>query len=260
MSARSGRVSLVSATASPAVKRLRADRARQVAEVLRQQVIRAAYPDGVLPDERTLSAEFGATRNTIREALDILRGEGLIDRIPGSGTVVRHEKYPHGLNRLMGLAETLHEHGEITNEVRTAGPIDPPSAVAVRLRLPDDAKVVYIERLRHLNGVPLSLDLTYLTMDVGEPLLDADLQRRDIFGLIEQVTGQRLGIAEITMEALSADPHSAAVLDVPKRAALLVVERLSHLEDGRPVDLEFIRFRGDRIAMRGNLWRDGGRR
>lgn len=260
MAARSEQVTLTAPPAAPAVRRLRADRARQVAEVLRQQVIRGAFPDGVLPDEQALAAEFGATRNTVREALDSLRLEGLIDRIPGSGTVVLGEKYSHGLDRLMGLAETLHEHGEITNEVRTAGRLRPPGAVARRLRLPETAEVVYIERLRRLGGVPLSLDLTYLTLDVGEPLLDADLPRRDIFGLIEQVAGQRLGDAEITMEALSADPHSADVLEVPECTALLVVERLSHLEDGRPVDLEFIRFRGDRIAMRGRLRRDGGDR
>jgi GntR family transcriptional regulator len=31
------------------------------------------------------------------------------------------------------------------------------------------------------------------------------------------------------------------------------VERLTHLADGRPVDLEFIRFRGDRLTMRAVL-------
>ena len=34
-----------------------------------------------------------------------------------------------------------------------------------------------------------------------------------------------------------------------------MLERLTHLRDGRPVDLEFIRFRGDRITMSGVLRR-----
>ncbi len=34
-----------------------------------------------------------------------------------------------------------------------------------------------------------------------------------------------------------------------------MVERLTHLDDGRPVDLEFIRFRGDRMTMRGTARR-----
>ena len=34
-----------------------------------------------------------------------------------------------------------------------------------------------------------------------------------------------------------------------------MLERLTRLDDGRPVDLEFIRFRGDRMTMRGTVRR-----
>lgn len=236
-------------------RRLRADRARQAADVIRQQVVRRAFPNGVLPDERFLAAEFSVSRNSIREALELLREEGLIDRVPGVGTVVVADKVEHGLNQLMGLAETLHEHGQITNDVRAATVIRAPSVVAQRLQLPVDSSVVYVERLRRLNGLPLSLDLTYLALDVGEPLLDQDLVHRDIFSLIEQTSGQRLGTASVALEAVNADLHSATVLEVPRGAALMVVERLSHFASGRPVDLEFIRMRGDRLTMRAEICR-----
>lgn len=231
-------------------RRLRADRARQVADVLHQQVIRGAFAAGVLPDERLLAAEFATSRNTVREALEILREEGLIDRVPGIGTVVVNRKYTHGLNQLTGLAETLGGYGEVSNEIRIAAQVRPPTAVARRLGVAAHEPVVYVERLRRLGELPLSLDLTYLVPDIGLPLLDADLRGTDIFALIERISGQGLGTAEIGIEALNADAHSAAVLEVPKGAALLVVERLSHLDDGRPVDLEYIRFRGDRLTMR----------
>ncbi|MDX2845734.1 UTRA domain-containing protein, partial [Streptomyces ipomoeae] len=117
------------------------------------------------------------------------------------------------------------------------------------------ADVLYIERLRRLNGLPLSLDLTYIPLDIGTALLGADLENTDVFRLLEATTGQRLGHAEITLEAVNADAHSATVLEAPRGAAVLMLERLTHLEDGRPVDLEFIRFRGDRITMSGLLHR-----
>ena len=178
-----------------------------------------------------------------------------MERQPGVGSVVVAEKYPHGLDRLQGLAETLKEHGRVTNEVRTVGPVPAPACVADRLRVPVRTDVLYIERLRQLDGLPLSLDLTYLPMDIGAELLGADLENTDVFRLIEKITGQRLGTAEITLEAVNADAHSAAVLQAPRGAAVLMLERLSHLADGRPVDLEFIRFRGDRITMSGLLRR-----
>jgi GntR family transcriptional regulator len=242
-------------------RRRRADRARQVADILRRQVLQGAFPDGLLPAEASLAQGFGASRNAIRDALAILAAEGLVVRVQGVGTMVATRKYPHDLDRLLGLAETLREHGEVVNEVRTAGLIVPPPAVAARLRPPGAAaaaaatSVVCIERLRRLNGLPFSLDLTYLAPDIGAPLLAEDLAHRDIFALIEAQAGQPLGGASLTVEAVNADPHTAAVLQAPPGAPLLMVERLTRLADGRPVDLEYIRVRGDRVVLHGELSR-----
>lgn len=236
-------------------RRLRADQARQLADLLRRQALSGGFPGGVLPLEDSIGADFRVSRNTVRQALDLLRAEGLVERQPGVGTVVVCEKYAHGLDRLQGLAETLHEHGTVTNVVRTAGPVPAPAPVAWRLRVPEHSDVLYIERLRLLNGLPLSLDLTYIPMDIGAELIGCDLENTDVFRLIETLTGTRLGSADITLEAVNADAHSAAVLQAPRGAAVLMLERLTHLCDGRPVDLEFIRFRGDRISMSGLLHR-----
>lgn len=134
--------------------RLRADRARQLADLLRHQVLGGLFPDGVLPHEEVIGADYGVSRNTVRQALDLLRAEQLVARQPGVGTVVVGQKYPHALDRLMGLAETLHSHGRVTNEVRTISPVAAPAPVADRLRIPPRGEVLYVERLRRLDGVP----------------------------------------------------------------------------------------------------------
>ncbi|KIU14681.1 GntR family transcriptional regulator [Mycolicibacterium llatzerense] len=234
--------------------RRRADRARQVADVLRHQVRDGVYSDG-LPGEAELVAEFSVSRNTVREALAILKAEGLIDRGPRVGTHVAQRKYDHGLHALVGLKETFKDFGEVRNEVRAATQLPAPAAVARRLQLGPGEPVVFIERLRYLGDLPLSLDLTYLAPDIGAAVLEHSLETNDVFALIEQVTAQRLGTADIALEAVSADPHTAATLDIPAGGAILMLERLTTLDGGRPVDLEYIRLRGDRITMRGNLLR-----
>lgn len=238
----------------PTPLRRRADRARQVADVLRHQVRDGVYSDG-LPGEAELVAEFSVSRNTVREALAILKAEGLIDRGPRVGTHVAQRKYDHGLHALVGLKETFKDFGEVRNEVRAATQLPAPAAVARRLQLGPGEPVVFIERLRYLGDLPLSLDLTYLAPDIGAAVLEHSLETNDVFALIEQVTAQRLGTADIALEAVSADPHTAATLDIPAGGAILMLERLTTLDDGRPVDLEYIRLRGDRITMRGNLLR-----
>jgi GntR family transcriptional regulator len=236
------------------IRRARADRARQVADVLRHQIHAGAYNDG-LPTEQALAAEFFVSRNTVREALAVLKNEGLIDRGRKVGTHVAVRKYDHGLDALVGLNETFKDYGDVHNEVRAAMHLAAPPAVARRLCLQPGGQVVFIERLRYLGDLPLSLDLTYLAPDIGAEVLKQPLETNDVFALIEQVSGQRLGSATLALEAVSADPHSAATLQVPDRAPLLMLERLTSLDDGRPVDLEYIRMRGDRITMRGSLIR-----
>jgi GntR family transcriptional regulator len=130
-----------------------------------------------------------------------------------------------------------------------------PTAVARRLRIEPGSDVVYLERRRLADDVPLSLDLTYVVRDLGESLLDQDLAGNDVFALLEQLSGRGLDRADLVLEAVAADSHTAAILEVPAGAPLLMIERLSHLDDGRPVDLEFIRVRGDRMTMRGTVRR-----
>jgi GntR family transcriptional regulator len=246
-------VALELAAALP-IRQPRADRARQVADVLRHQIHSGAYDDG-LPGEQELAAEFFVFRNTIRTALTALKNEGLIDRGPRVGTHVAQRKYDHGLDALLGLKETFKSYGEVRNEVRAAMAVSAPPSVAQRLRLELGQNAVFIERLRYLGDLPLSLDLTYLAPDIGAEILTHPLETNDVFALIEQVSGHRLGSASLALEAIPADAHSAAALQVPDGAALLMLERLTSLDDGRPVDLEYIRMRGDRITMRGSLIR-----
>lgn len=62
---------------------------RQVASYLKQRIRAGVYAAGVaLPSEFELSASLNVSRSTVRHALDLLKGEGLIESVPGSGTFV----------------------------------------------------------------------------------------------------------------------------------------------------------------------------
>ena len=204
--------------AAPPNRRARAVQARQVADVLRHQIHTGHYGAG-LPDEQALSAEFSVSRNAVREALTSLKDEGLIVRGHKVGTHVAQRKLDHRLDTLLGLKEAVKGYGEVRNEVRAATRIAAPPSVAHRLRLAPGTKVVFIERLRYLGDLPLSLDLTYLAPDIGEAVLAHPLESQDVFPLIEHISGPRLGAAGLALEAIPADPHTAAILHVPDGAA-----------------------------------------
>lgn len=65
-------------------------KAGRLAEELRRRISDGVWTAGAfLPPETALAAELGAARATIRHALDLLAGEGLVRRIPFRGLVVQ---------------------------------------------------------------------------------------------------------------------------------------------------------------------------
>ncbi|MFD1935662.1 GntR family transcriptional regulator [Nonomuraea mangrovi] len=156
--------------AVPDVRRRRADRARQVADLLRRQIVHGQVARGQLPLEAALAREFGVSRNTVREALDLLRDEGLVERCPGVGTTVAAEKYPHGLHRLLGLAERRAAATGLRELVEVL-PATPELGAALSERLASADAVVRATGLDVLLGKP-SGALAVLAAD-GDPLVRA---------------------------------------------------------------------------------------
>lgn len=60
----------------------------QVAEVLRERIIRGALPPGTPLVERTLAEGLGVSRVPVRDALSLLKGEGFVTQEPRRGVVV----------------------------------------------------------------------------------------------------------------------------------------------------------------------------
>lgn len=247
--------------------RRRSNPARWLADVLRAQIEHECGADGApLANERDLALQFGASRNVVRDALDLLRNEGLVRRVPGAGTFVTVRRAVHGIDRLRGLAETFGEaRDRVVNRVLAADVLPAPGFVAGRLEIDPGAPVVFIERLRSLDGRPLSLDASYLPAEVASPLLGPGPLRKagpglascDVFALLERTLGVELGMASLCIEAVAADAATAQLLDTAPSAPLLLVTRLARLADGRPIDFEFVRYRGDRLSLTAWLWRQG---
>lgn len=234
----------------------REEPARRARDLIRHEVLRGAYDERALPAESELAKSLGISRNAVRDALDMLRSEGLVQRRPGMGTFAATHKAVQGMERLRGLFESLPaDAGPVANTVLAAEMVAAPAFVTESLCLEDGAPVVFIERLRTLGGMPLSLDTSYLDASVAAPLLDTDLVGTDVFVMLEEELGLRLAHADLSIEAIAADVASARLLEVPPGTPLLLVERLTCLEDGRPIDFEFVRYRGDRLSLSARLSR-----
>ncbi|WP_374201571.1 GntR family transcriptional regulator [Actinocorallia sp. API 0066] len=72
-----------------ATREARMTKYRDIAAILRDEIMTGAYPRGAtLPPEPELAERFGTTRATLNNVLRVLRTEGLISTRQGKGTFV----------------------------------------------------------------------------------------------------------------------------------------------------------------------------
>ena len=228
--------------------RRRADEVRRVRDVLRQDLAALSAGNGVLPDERLLGLRLGTSRNAVREALNLLRDEGLVERRQGRGTVVTAPPVLAGagarglVNRVTGGPDRVQYQPLWHYEVPATG------TVADRLGLEPGQPVLVLERLTTVDGVRTCLWTTYLRREDGLEVAATNCPG-DGFDLIEQALGIAVTQVDMSVEAVLADESVADLLDVRVGQPLLRFERLMLAADGRTVALGFGRAPGSRMTM-----------
>lgn len=223
----------------------------QIREILRRRILDGSYPPhSQMPSESQMMSAFDVSRITIRQALGDLQKEGLIFKVMGKGSFVAKPKAFQSLSRLQGFGEAMSSSGYetysrlLSTRTVSAGPL-----VAQRLKVRPEAPVFEIQRLRYLNREPISVDVSYFPPEIGERLAQEDLATRDVFVILENDLGCNLTHADVQIEAISADESLARHLGIAEASPLLRIERLTYAGD-RPIDFEFLYYRGDAFQYR----------
>jgi len=218
----------------------------QIRGALRRQILEGSYtPHERLPSETSLMKTFGVSRITIRQALRDLHNEGLVFSAQGKGTFVSKPKAVQNVQRLQGFGEAMSAQGyEATARLLSIQECRAPKVVAASLQLDPGAELVEIKRVRYLNRDPVSIENSYFPLAIGRRFFGQDLSG-DIFPMLENDFGISLGAADIAIDSTLADEECQYHLNLKVGEPVLRVERLTHDASGRPVDFEYLCFRGD---------------
>ncbi|WP_052162583.1 GntR family transcriptional regulator [Aquabacterium sp. NJ1] len=224
----------------------------QIKEHLRERILDGTYkPHEQMPSESEMIASFGVSRITVRQALNDLQNEGLIFRIHGKGTFVSKPKAFQDLGKLQGFGEAMRQMGyETYSRVLSLRDVKPSAQVQERLQLGKRDKVCELQRLRFLNREPISLDISYVSVELGARLIKEDLATRDVFAIVENDYGILLGHADVQIGSMVADERLAEQLRVPDGSPVLFIERTTHTMDGQPFDYEHLYYRGDAFTYK----------
>lgn len=220
----------------------------QIREKLRAEIEQQILqPGGQLPPESALMKRYQVSRITVRQALAQLQADGLVFKVPGKGTFVSMPNATQAINRLEGFAEAMGRQGHgTTNKVLSHTVVKSDKAVAERLGIAPGSYVTEIRRVRFLDEHPVSLDITYLSVEIGEFLRGTEaLAHRDIFSILEDDMNIRLRYADLTIVAISPDEQTQRILEMKEASPLLKIERLTHNDQNEPVDFEYLYVRTD---------------
>ena len=155
----------------------RIPRYHRIAESLRDRIRGGRLTPGTrLENQRALAKAFGVTLMTLRQALEVLERENLIARRHGLGTFVAAPSIDYDILQLRRFAGDLSAQGEhVTTRLLGGRVARADHRVTDALGLGARARAVQLERLRLVDGHPMSLQRSFLTVAVGEEVLKADL-------------------------------------------------------------------------------------
>jgi GntR family transcriptional regulator len=217
----------------------------QVREYVRG-LIEGAEPGSPAPSERELVQHFGVARMTVRQALDALVSEGLLERVPGRGTFVARAKIDVQV-RLSSYTEEMARRGmrpgsrTLLARMESAGP-----GVARALEINQGDKIVHWQRLRFADGIPMCLEDAYLADAIVPGFLDsplpsslyAELQRRDLLP----------SWGEDSVDAEQARHDEGELLGVPEGSPVLKIARRA-FADNVAVEVSRSTYRADRYTL-----------
>ena len=230
----------------------------QLKEIIRAHIDNGDWAVGnQIPSEPELCELYGISRTVVRQALKELTYEGLLVREKGRGTYVSEPKISEGLvQELTGFYENMVERGirpvsQVLKQQVTAAN----AKIAANLGLPNGTPVVEVQRLRFVNNEPIVLVTTYLPYAICPSLVEADLRQQSLYKFIEDQCGLFITRGRRTIEAVPANEYEAQLLQVQKGSPLILLDSVSYLEDGRPVEYYHALHRGDRSRFEVELVR-----
>lgn len=208
-------------------------------------------PNDMLPSESKLCKLYGISRTVVRQALREMEYEGQVYRRKGKGTFVAEPKIRESLaQRLTGFHQDMAEQGLATrDEVLFLGLVPADAKVTRYLKLPEGRNVIKLRRLRFVEGEPIALVTTYLPDDLCPRVLEEDFRSQSLYSFLERECGLVLSHGRRMIEAVVANEEEARLMHVKKGAPMVLLDSVSFVEDGTPVEYYHAVHRGDRTRF-----------
>ncbi len=212
-------------------------------------------PGDRLPTVIQLCDFYGVSKVTVRHAIEMLTDEGLVSARRGSGTYVRRNRdltgeaiASIGTPGVESGFTAENPHGDVSSDVYAFEVLTPPDDIRRYLELEPGDFTYYAERVRKLNGLPISIEYTYTPIDLVPGLKRHHLEG-SVYRYIRQDLGLRIADTTRTIRAVLPTGVEADRLDIRPSDPLLEIEQINALDSGRPFEYTLSHHVGSRFEI-----------
>ena len=139
---------------------------------------------------------------------------------------------------------------ETTTKLLDSAIIQASGSVSRKLRIPEAAPVMLIERMRYLKGRPISLHYSYIPVQLCEGIEKHDLVDEQLCIILEKEYQLLPTRIQETLESVKASKKESQLFRVEESYPLLILEDILFAQDDMPYEYSKVVFRGDKIKLK----------
>ncbi len=223
----------------------------QLVQQIKQKIENGEYkPGDVLPSEMKLCDALSVSRMTVKQAMDILANEGVIYRKKGIGTFISETKIDQTLSKLTNFSLDMTSKGMVpgsrTLHVEVCAPT---RELAEIFGFTGNEKILYLERLRLANALPMALEHAFLRYDMCAAIERYDLNNRSLYEALYELCGIRMVRARQEIELGACSLEESRVLGVSVGFPVFSLQRKTYDERDVLVEYTESKYRSDRYKF-----------
>lgn len=210
----------------------------QLCGVIRTRIENGFWKAGEqLPIESEMCDEFRVSRATVRQAVQALVREGLIQRRRGRGSFAQAPRIHHDLLTFGSFAAYAEKKigRALTNRILSVSLVAADAGLAATLGTAEGADLVEVRKVKLADGQPIFMAADHVPLEVCPSLIDDDHSTGTLIDLLQDKYQFRITRLKGSFEAVSVTAEEAELLDMEPGAPALLYHRVRYTMADRPL-------------------------